>query len=254
MDIKVLRYVIAKNSPAILTGIAVTGVISTTVLGIRATPKAMDIIKEASYVAADEPGVYDLIELTGKEKAQLTWKLYLPVVVMGSITIASILGAQRINTKRTEALVGLYALSDSALKKYQQKVVENLGEKKDREVRDEIAKDELKANPVSSNEIFITGSGETLCYDSLSGRYFKSDIEKIRQAVNKLSRDLLTDHFITLNDLYYELGLIGTSLGDKIGWHLDDGLVDVNFSSQLTEEGQPCLVMEFNMPRWGYDD
>jgi len=81
-------------------------------------------------------------------------------------------------------------------------------------------------NPVSDNEVIITSRGDTLCYDALGGRYFKSDIEHIRQVLNKLSRDLMSEQFITLNQVYSELGLKGTKVGDVAGWHIDDGLIE----------------------------
>ena len=78
----------------------------------------------------------------------------------------------------------------------------------------------------------ITDKGNTLCFDSLSGRYFKSDIDKIKRAVNNLNRELTYDMYVSLNDFYDELDLDHTKIGDELGWNLDDGLIDVYFGSQ----------------------
>lgn len=173
---------------------------------------------------------------------------------MGVVTIACIIGANSINLKRNAALVSLYSLSEAALKEYQAKVIETLGKQKERKIKDDIAKDRIVKNPVSDNEIVITNLGDTLCYDSLSGRYFKSDIEKIRQVLNKLSRDLMSEMFIDLNQVYSELNLKGTKMGDMVGWHIDDGLIEPDFSSQLTENGTPCLVLDFvTEPRYNHN-
>lgn len=86
------------------------------------------------------------------------------------------------------------------MKLYQEKVVETIGEKKEQQIRDEVAKEQVAKNPVSKNEVIITGGGETLCYDSLSGRYFKSDIEKLRKAVNELNHTMVNDMCASLND------------------------------------------------------
>jgi len=53
--------------------------------------------------------------------------------------------------------------------------------------------------------------------------------------------------FLTLNELYYALGLAGIALGDQMGWDIDKGMVEINFSTQLTEEGEPCLVLNYSV-------
>ena len=42
-------------------------------------------------------------------------------------------------------------------------------------------------------------------------------------------------------------GLKPTKIGDDIGFNIDNGLLQVDFSSQLTEEGRPCLVLNYNV-------
>lgn len=255
--------VLAKNSPTVLTGIGVAGLIATTVLAVKATPKALELIDEAQYDKTslieklyEKDGVYNREEviLTKTEVIKASWKCYLPAAAMGLVTISCIIGANRINLRRNAALASVYAISEAALKEYQAKVVETLGKQKERKIKDDIAKDRITKNPVSNNEVVITNLGETLCYDSLSGRYFKSDIEKIRQVLNKLSRDLMSEMFIDLNHVYSELNLKGTKMGDMIGWHIDDGLIEPDFSSQLTENGTPCLVLDFiTEPRYNHN-
>ena len=267
---KKIGGVILKNSPAILTGISVAGLISTTVMAVQATPKALSIIDDEVYrlyelsettlsfsdwVMEGNIGGYSTKErinkLSRKEIVQLTWKCYIPTMIMGGFTVGCIISAHTVNHKRNAALASLYSLTKKSVREYQAKVIETIGENKERQVRDAVAKKNLQDNPVTTKEVIITGKGEMLCYDTLSGRYFKSDVEKIRQALNKLSRDLMSEMFISLNDVYYELGLIGTKLGDMLGWHIDDGLIEPEFSSHLAEDGTPCLVLNFSIePRY----
>ncbi|MDF2800185.1 MAG: hypothetical protein K0S61_88 [Anaerocolumna sp.] len=265
MDIKSLTKSIgsftSKNSPTILTGISVAGMIGTTIMGIRATPKALQILQDETFrkrrdgeVTIDGktkmvPPVNEIIkDFTKKEVIKLTWKCYVPTVLMGGATIACIVGANSINLRRNAALVSLYSISETALKEYQAKVVEVVGKTKEQKISDDVKQDKINKNPVSKNEVIITGSGETLCYDVMSGRYFKSDADKIRAALNKLSRDLMSDMFISLSQVYQELGLEGTKLGDLVGWHLDQvgsDLIKPYFSSHLTDDGRPCLSLDF---------
>ena len=57
---------------------------------------------------------------------------------------------------------------------------------------------------------------------------------------------------LTLNDLYYELGLEPTKTGDYMGWEVDKEMLNFKFSSQLTENGTPCLVIDYEVyPLYG---
>ena len=233
------RNFLKKRSPEILTGIAVAGVISTTIFAVRATPKAMEVVE----IESEDK------DLTVPEIIKHTWKFYMPAVIMGGVTIVCIISANKISLKRNTALASMYAISERTLKNYQNKVLEVVGEKTHREIRDSIVDDEIKNNPVSKSSVIITGKGNVLCYDCFGGRYFESDIEKIKQAVNELNRDILSnmDHIVTLNELYDKLGLDSTKLGDDVGWFIDDGLVEVDFSSHLAEDGTPCLALDFTV-------
>ena len=245
--------ILTKNSPTILTGIGVAGLVATAVMAVKATPKALEILEYETLARESETEVGVLDRFTTQEILKLTWRCYLPAAAMGLVTVGCIIGANSINLRRNAALVSLYSLSEATLKEYQAKVVETIGKNKERAIKDDIAKDKITKNPVSDKEIVITSFGDTLCYDALSGRYFKSDIEKIRQVLNKLSRDLMTEMFIDLNSVYSDLGLKETKMGDMVGWHIDDGLIEADFSSQLTENGTPCLVLDFvTEPRYNH--
>jgi hypothetical protein len=173
---------------------------------------------------------------------------------MGSLTVAGVICLNSIHTRRNAALATAYSISEVVLKEYQDKLLETLGEKKAQKFKDEIYKDRVDNNPLSKNQVIFTGNGDTLCLDSLSGRYFKSDIESIRQKRNDLNEVLLKDGFVSLNDLYYELGLKNTKQGEDLGWNINDGQINFTFSSQLAEGGVPCLVIDYSIsPKFNYD-
>lgn len=244
--VKNLGGVLNKNSPTILTGLAVGGVVTTVIFAVKTTPKAIDILEEAKdqKFPLDESEDDTQETISKKEIIQLTWKLYIPTIFMGAATIACIIGSNSINRRRNAALASVYGLTEAAFREYKDKVVETIGKNKELKVRDEINHDKINQNPVSKSEVIFTGKGDVLCYDSYSGRYFKSDIEKIRQSINDLNQERLSSMWISLNDLYYALGLAETKLGDRLGWDLDKEL-QVSFSSQVAENGEPCLVLNY---------
>lgn len=245
---------ITKNSPTLLTGVSVAGVFTTAILAVTATPKAIELMEDAQYEKASkvttlyEEDIYyakKVAPLTTMEAIQATWKCYIPAVIMGGVTIGCIVGLNSIHLRRNAALAGLYSLSETALKEYQAKVKQTLGENKHREIKEGMVKDKIQNHPVNDKEVIITGLGDTLCYDAQSGRYFKSDIENIRKVINKLNRELIQDSPMTLNELYDLLDLQGTKLGEVTGWHVNDGMIEPRFSSTLTTDGRPCLVLDF---------
>lgn len=244
---KGIRGVITKHSPEILTGIGIAGMITTTIMAVRATPKALILIEERKEEI-------DVDKLTPIELIKTTWTCYIPAAITGGLSVICLIGASSVNARRNAALATAYTLSESALKEYQEKVIETIGEKKEKSVRDAIAKDRIDENPVSSREVIITEKGNTLCYDSISGRYFKSDIDKLKKAENELNRRMRDEMYISLNEFYYEIGLNPTSIGDDIGWNIDRGYIELNFSSQLTDDGTPCLVIDYQVtPRYDYN-
>lgn len=244
--IKSVRTSASKHSPEILTGIGIAGLVVTTVMAVRATPKALILIEDRKKELREDT-------LTPVETVKAAWSCYVPAALTGTVSIACLIGANSVNTRRNAALATAYTLSESALKEYQEKVVETIGEKKEQSVRDAIAKDKLEQNPVTNREIIITDKGDTLCFDAVSGRYFKSDIEKLKKAVNELNRQMRDEMYISLNEFYYEIGLSGISIGDDLGWNIDNGYIEPRFSSQLAEDGTPCLVIGYCVePRYDY--
>lgn len=240
--IKSAGRVLTKYSPGILTGIGITGMIGATFMAVKATPKALYLIEAKKEESEVE-------ELTPVETIKTCWKCYIPATLTTVVSAACLIGASTVSAKRNAALATAYSISEAALREYQEKVVEVVGEKKEKAVRDAVAKDQIERDPVTKSEVVIIDSNSnTLCYEPLSGRYFKSTIDKIKKAEIKLDRQMIQEMYVSLNDFYWEIGLDGTDLGDKMGWNLSKGYMDLSFSSQLADDGTPCAVIVYGIP------
>ena len=239
---------VSKHSPEILMGLGIAGMITTVVLAVKETPKALDLIAEAE----DKKGE----QLKKTEVVKATWKCYIPAAVTGATSIACLVGSNTKHAKRNAALATAYKLSETALSEYREKVVETIGEEKEKVVREKVSEEKLKQNPIEKNEIIFTDNGDTQFYEPLSGRYFKSDIEHVNKIVNGLNKSMLHDMFgyTTLNEFYEELGLDMVELGEDLGWNLDKGLIDIEFTSKIASNGKPCIVLDYiNAPHYNYD-
>lgn len=258
------KHFLSKHSPEILTGIGITGMLTSTILAVKATPKALKLIeiekdrqndelyKEA--VEKDLPEFNPISSIKPVDAIKVAWKPYIPAVGIGVSSMACIIFASKINYKRNAALATAYSLSERAFTRYKEKVVETIGEKREKSVRDKISQDELNKKKIVDSQIIVTSNDDTLFMDQMSGRIFKSNIDTIKRAVNKLNRDLTYQQYVSLNEFYYEIGLEGVKQGDLLGWNLDQGLIEPSFNTCLTKDEKPCIVIDFMVePRYDFD-
>lgn len=237
---------IEKHTPEILMGFGIAGMITAIVVAVKDTPKAVKLIEEKKAEKGSD-------KLTVGETIKTAWKCYIPTTVIAATSTACLIGSSKINLKRNAVLATAYKIAESAHREYRDKVIETFGEKKEKAVKDKIAKDKIDSNPSRNCEIYITNNGNTLCYDVLSGRYFRTNIDKIKKVENELNRRMLIEGYISLNDFYDEIGLKQTKMGDELGWKIECGYLNLSFSSQLTEEDEPCLVVDYGVePKYDY--
>ena len=142
---------------------------------------------------------------------------YIPAAATCVASTACLIGASSVNIRRNAMLATAYKLSETAFSEYKEKVVETIGDEKEKVVREKVSEERIKKNPITKNEVIMTDYGDTQFYETLSGRYFKSDIEEIKKVVNYLNKDMLQDMFgtISLNEFYDELELERIDLGDE---------------------------------------
>ncbi len=249
-----VRFILNENSTTILTGVGVSGTIATAYLTGRASFKAANLITSETVILQEEaPNGDGFLELTKTSKVKLVWSLYLPPVGVGVLTITSIVMANKISSKQIAALTVASGISERAFQEYKAKVVEKLGERQDRAVRDEIAQDRVSNQPIGSREIILAGTGEVLCYDMTTGRYFQSTIEEIKKAENKVNHDVLHYNSVSLSEFYDEIGLPPTSYTDQVGWNMDNP-IEVVFSTTMSSDQRPCIAIDFmKQPISGYD-
>ena len=214
---------VAPHVPDILTATACIGVGATAVMCGKNTLTAHDILK-----AYDEENP----DATTKDRVLKAAPAYIPTIILATATIACIIGARTTSAKQTAALASAYTIATEAAARYRDKVIEVVGEEKAKEVDEKIADEQLKAHPLSEQQPIVVGTGKVLCFDTLSSRYFMSDMETLRKVQNDMNRIILDDMFASLNDFYYRTGSVP------------------KFQSRLSDDGQPCLVVNYeSVPR-----
>lgn len=170
----------------------------------------------------------------------------MPSAISTTLSATSIIFAGTISHKRNAALATACSLSESMLHDYKDSVKKMLGPDKEKEISTNVAQKQLDKNPVQSNNVIIIDDDGVLCYDVLSGRYFKSSKNAIDKAINAVNREMINHMAASINDFYAELNLEPIKMGDQLGWNIDKGAIDIYYDYGGTEDGRPCLVIEYS--------
>lgn len=268
---KMAKRFVSKRSPEILTGIGIAGMVTTTVLAVKVTPKALELIEEEKR--AQNRALLDEAEKTGSDVAaqvsrlkpietvKVAWKPYIPAMLTGMASIACLIGAQSVSARRHAALYSAYKLSETALTEYKDKVVETIGEKKEKQIKQKIAEDKVdKAiEDIKENKtkVVVSEDGDTWFIDAYSQIPFKSTVNKIDKAINELNRDMVVyaPTGASLSDFYDKLDLPHTGYSDQVGWTLDDGPVEKDISDAIVKDGKAYIILDFMVrPQYDFND
>ena len=235
-----LKMFVKKNGPTILTCIGSIGVVVTSVMAIKATPKAIVLLEDARAEKGDD--------LTKFEKVMVAGPTYIPTIIVGASTIACVFGANILNQRQQAALMSAYALLDSTYKEYQSKVVYLYSEEADSRVKKEIAKDKY----LGDDKLI---DNDALFYDEFSGRYFESTNAKVLKAEYKTNKKISDHGGACLNDFYCALGLEPTKYGDRLGWSVNDLSLDFRHEKFILDDGlEGCIITFVQEPILGFED
>ena len=225
-----------RNASTILTCIGGVGVVATSVMVAKATPKAMSLLEEAKKEKGDD--------LTKTEAFYTAAPVYIPAVIAGATTIACIFGANALNKRQQAALMSAYALLDNSYKEYKKKVGELYGEDADSRVRQEIVKDKYEENDVHVDD------KKQLFFDYYSNRYFESTMEDVKNAEYHINRNLVMRDYAYLNEFYELLGLDPIDSGYKFGWSMGacmdlywQSWIDFHHEKVVMDDGLECYIL-----------
>lgn len=238
-----------KKGPLILTTLGVGSGIAALGLCVKATIKAVNQIEEekCARVERDEPE-----EMTKKEVLKVVWKTYVPTVGAAIFSGSCFVASYSVRTKQSAAFAAAYKASEAAYSTLKDVTSEELGEKKAKELQKKASEKQMRDTPVPNSEVIMVNGKNVLCFDSLSGRYFRSDMETIKAARNDLNYQMINEMYVSVSDWYEKIGLRPNE--DNRGWNINDGTLDILFDTKLSESGEPCIVITYySEPKSRYD-
>lgn len=230
-----------QNKKEILLGSGIAAMVTSTILAVKATPNAV----RAYDAYSKNHGRPDTVTTI-----KLVWKNYIPAAISAGLGITSILGAGYLAKQENAMLAAAYSFSQEQLSDYIKATKES---KNKDEIFDDVAQKQLDNHPYDKTEQSNLPKlgGDTLFFDSYSGRYFMSDVNSLDKCMNYVNHYLVMNGEMTLNDIYEIIGLENTELGDYFTYYASDDLIEVNYSSKLTSDNEPCVVMQFStLPRF----
>lgn len=246
-----------KYAPEILTGAACIGVGVTSVLASRATLEAHDIVEhnaiyKTKFKEKDTEGKKEQI----KHFTRYILPAYVPSIIAGSVTIACMVSAHNIETKRLGAVASICAASTNALESYKNTVTESVGEKKAAEIAQNAVQKKVSesALPESTDIPIVEEGASSLWYDETTDRYFYCTMEKMRRIEADLKNQLLDDDIVRLNDIYDAIGLEKVSLGDDLGFDIKRGdQVVFDYNTAMSPNDEPMCTVNFPVtPLWSF--
>lgn len=217
-------------------------------MAVRATPKALRLIKAKK----DE---LETDKLTPVELVQTTWQCYIPSVLIGTGTIACIIGIGIMDRRNQAALTSAYTMLNESYKQYRQAAKKVYGEDADNRIHAEMAKDALVADNCWGYQVYNMGmdpdSEHLLFYDLASKKYFNTTMAAVLNAQYHVNRNLSVRGDCSLNEYLSFLGLDGVENGDEIGWDISYMIEELecywlDFDNQKTtlEDGLECIVID----------
>lgn len=274
-----------KHSPEILVVAGIAGTVVSAVLACKATTKVAEILDETKGTLdtihegmetgaingqeyTTEDGKKDTVVVYAQTGMKLA-KLYGPAIILGTLSITSILASNNILRKRNVALGAAYAAIDKSFKEYRGRVIERFGEQVDTELKYGIkAKkfEEIEVDPETGKEkkvkktVMVADpnlqSDYAVYFDSKSRNYetnpdYNRMFLKAQQAF--ANDKLQTRGHIFLNEVLDDLDLPRTPAGQIVGWTKDgpDGYVNFRIVEveRETEDGrhEPALLLDFNV-------
>ena len=251
-----IGFELKKHSPEIFIAVGVVGTVASAVMACKATTKLNDILEEskeqidAIHEAPQKEELKDRYDedMMRKDLALVYFqtgvkvaKLYAPAVILGTLSITSIVASNNILRKRNVALAAAYATVDKGFKEYRERVVERYGEQVDYElthniktkeitetVVDEKGKEKQVKKTVEVADPNITN--DYIKYFTRSNPYWDDTPDYVelflRSQQNYANDRLKVDKVLTLNDVYDSLGFQKTKAGMVVGWVFDENNED----------------------------
>lgn len=254
------RHWIVRNAPHILMAMGTGGSITAVIFAAKASPKALQAKKDAEFEKSagrmpengETVGIFvsDMEKLTPVETLKVCGKYYIPAVGMELFSLLCFWGAHGIDVRRQALLAGLYSTAEQALIEYQKKVVEMIGEKPEKEIRNAIAQDHIDRNPPTAT--IIDPKGDHWCL--YRGYLFRNNYNRLKDIQNEANHRLISNLYMSEYELLELFDpdwkyIVPDRDSRMVGWSVDR-LMEFDISGCMTADREPALEIHIYDKDW----
>lgn len=242
-----------KKAPEIWVAVGIVGGVVTVVTACRATIKATDAVRKRE----EEEGR----ELTTWEKVQTGAKYYILPAATGVVSGFSVCRGVHVSIKRTTALAGALAASESKLEETIKKTTEIVGPKKAGEIQDKVAQAQAEKSRYNPDDVVMTGYGDDLFYEPITKHWLRASINFLDSVKNDCNFEMREGTPFDFSEWTDRIGL-GEFPDIHMGWDVNQwGYMDYRYvalpkdlqAKTNGEIGYVILFTESGKPRWDYD-
>lgn len=285
---------IKKYSPEILMGAGVIGIFGSTIMACKATLKVEAIVDHAQgqlstidhVISNPEQYTQEYNEKDVQKDKAIVYvqtavelgKLYGPAILLGTASVAMLLGSHNIMKKRNVAVVAAYKAVEEGFANYRRRVVEEFGAEKDHQYRYGIVQSEEtvkvmdKDGKIKKEKRMVESldpnhkSQYARFFDDGSTNWSKTPEYNMLflKAQQNYANDLLQARgHVFLNEVYDMLGIPRTNAGAVVGWVMDessDNFVDFGMYEMNDEKArdfvngyEAAILLDFNVDGVIYD-
>lgn len=246
----------SEYSPQILMGIGIAGSITATVLAVKATPKALQLIEAKK----EEEGVE---KLTVVDTVKSTWKCYIPTAVTMTASTACLISSCSVSTRRMAALATAYKVSETALieykealREYRDSVIETVGEESEKKIKENFVNKQSESDQVTNKTVIVSNADSYKCLEVQTGREFVTTYLELKTAEVNLKERILNDGYASLNEMYDELDIERTDTGYDVGWNrYGTGFPRLSIDADVNPRtGELRYILEYTRPIREYAD
>lgn len=265
---------INKHSPEILASFGIAGFIATTILAVKATPKAIKKIETAEKdIFVNQDNTVNVLlgngfpQLSAKEKIKLVWKDYIPSAMTCTASALCVIASVTTSKRRAAVLATAYKIVEESAKEYKEAVIKTVGEKKAQEIDEAVAQNKIdKSEPsitvinnvLDKTLMSKTIPGTTLFYEPLTNTYFYADINDFKTIAINAREEMLNgpDGYLGVCTWLCDLG-INEFMPDEAlaswqltGWSAMDqgGTPNISFKATTAHKFNdiPCLCITYD--------
>lgn len=243
--------ILKENSSSLAFGFGIGMSIITIYEAIKAPSDPKKVLEDAELKKQEEKGEEDT-KLTTLEKGAVLTKTYSKVIVPYLLSLGGFTYSKKSDLDTISTLGTMLAFEKQQSKLFEDKATEMLGGKKVEEVKEEVAKEQIKRNPPPDNEDLV---GKTWFYDPLAASYFRMSISTFNEKVVDFNMDLMNEMYKSFNEFrqyYLDLPPLEV-IGDGAGYNINvNGKMEVAIKPVVVDGIRVAFINYVNPPILGY--